>query len=1204
MSFNRPIRRGGSGAAAVLRDVTDYGERMDATRELRSLGERAGLDEAVALSGAVFQPHGGMGLQWHAAEGLGELGIAAGAAGGTALARTLSLKGPDSDPYMRMGAAVSLGKVREAAFGAGSYALSSAVVEDNDVYVRRNAAASLGNVGGQTAGVLGAAALSKALKVDSDVNVRCHAADSLGKLGAGATNAGTAALRMALETDVDMGVRLHAARAMGRIGYVIGVDGALGLIKAYRTDKACVVRENARNAIDTVCASAITLLHGEKSHSFLRGQAALVIGQLGEFAGIHAVETLAVATVREQDKYVRRRAVESLGKLDAATCGNLGVLALCRASKKDKDIYVKIQAEELLVRMRGQNAELTDYGDAPQQLQELLGDDLPYNPRLTPEEEEAVAREFAKAKAKAEAEAAAEAAAAAAAAKAAAEEKARQEAQEREAAEKAAREREAFERAEQERLEKERAEKERSERKRALKQATKNAAAMSRAAARLAARKPAGASGPCTAERSKDGVGVKPTDHSMVPSDVAWVESAESDFEWDGLSPIAAPEENSIEAERAAAVFRKFARDGKMAREHLSKTLRLIGHHHMIEGWMQELVDKTCEGPSSLDFVCFTNVLGEYQRMLHAFMKDKFNDADPSNSGEIDAAGLTQVLGEIGICLPSGVVRCFIREVNGSIDGRIGPQAFRRVLDIMRYRAGLTRREFSYVRRRFTRCVEASDGMLSSVGVSACLQSLGYPVNSEVAKELMAHACIDTSRASFVEFLNMIRTYRGDEGVRIRRAVVNQDKNKNGVIDVDELPGLFADAGYMISSPSAVREAAAKCGLSEKSGLIFEDLCALLVHVRESAGFSADELHEVNEAFAHFDTSASSRLMALELESAMRWLGYPSNFDRVWIVLGELDIDYSAEIDEVQFLRVVAKHRNEEFNAVRSHLLKASGEDNQNETLTADASPLLREALCCNLAKVDFSSLLASLGFASPESADAGAGRKLALEASRCPVSVEVDVWRCAALVCRYREAVRAEHRANWGFTAEDVATLREKYTHCSDYASGEGVRVDERLTALLAEFLPSVKKYKVSRDALNSITEDADKNGDTHIDFREFLRLAHFIRDCTSRHSLRKQQRAMMRRAFSCEEFKQLRHAFRTCDVNDDGFLSHEKVLEMGISIFSKEVANGTEQELKALVSELDTESSSSIDFPEFLELVTLAKRRPLTKDNSPLAT
>lgn len=262
------------------------------------------------------------------------------------LCRTLLSR--QSDPFVRLGAAGSLGKLQSAAGQPGVNALTTALRQDRDLNVRRRSAASLGQLA-PVAGSDAVATLAHVVSTETDTQLKWRAIESIGLFGEVAGDRGVSALIASLR-DADVGVRLRAAGALASVGEVAGSDGVEALLTAYRSDRSHSVREQAKKSLVCLRDSAAETLNSSL-HDYQRGRAAWILGEMGEEAGQVALESLVVAAIHEPLSYVRRRVIEALGRM--GTEGGCLIFTALHRARGDPDDYIQVKVAHVLETLSG-----------------------------------------------------------------------------------------------------------------------------------------------------------------------------------------------------------------------------------------------------------------------------------------------------------------------------------------------------------------------------------------------------------------------------------------------------------------------------------------------------------------------------------------------------------------------------------------------------------------------------------------------------------------------------------------------------------------------------------------------------------------------------------------------------------------------------------------------------------------------------------
>lgn len=1105
--------------AAKLRWDPHLHRRWQATGEIAALGDHAGEEGPDALSELVLADYRTIdcvGMQLKGIHSLGILGEHATRLGAKSLSRTLLQRGPDSNIYMRMGAAGALAFMPDAADELGVYALAKAVTDDCDLAVRRNAARSLGTLacasaGGEEGRTLGACALARALKEDPDLEVRMYAVAALENLGEHATGAGAVALVLALEADKSTEIRWRAARALGAMGYMVTPPGAAALVKAAQ-DTVILVREHATTSVGRVRAEALTALSSASRDAFHRGQAAWILGELGTSAEAAGVKGLVDSVRADGDRHVRRRAVEALGKL-GDFAGELGSAALLYAALHDDDIYVQVKAEEL--------TGLVDESTKARLL-ELLG---PLNLNV----ERPGAAENLREKA----------------------EKAEKEAQEKAAAEAAA---EAAANAEAVRKEEE-------ERQRKL--AEEAAAEAERETIRLLAEAEAKLKADAEAAIVASTLALKTAEQATVEETFG---DGGSDYEWDGFGDALVGDDAGDPAGDPSLVltsFKKYAVDGDLNKSQICDALKQLGYRTPNEKWINEIIEQHLQGREVLDCEDYKTLIAMYSKSQGGRLLELFEEADADSSGLVDHDELAALLDSLGITPATGVVPALLKEVTGSSKGQVTLEHFRKIDTIIRARQGFTRAECKRLRTTYTRFSEGATAIVSNK-VKACLNWLGFAAEDDVLAELMESDTLEGTEATFPEFLSIIRKYREDEAERILAAVEGQDEDGDRLISHRELPAVLLQVGYVVSSKAVVEEAAEFYGLKDKAELSFEDLCAVLERVRVGEGFSGSELKDVKDSFRKY-CHGSDEIIGSDLENALLWMGYPVTFQDVQEILDDYDVDDSGLLNEMEFLKVVAHYRTNDFTRVR----KAVGDGTVDQLLAEMEEDLERrgaldEKVSCP-ARVHFTRHLSDYGLVA--------------------LGTKLDYWQLAEIVSSYRSSVRADLRRHSGFTPDEVIDLRKAFKEHDPEETGK--IVSKMLRVLLNTLMPNGESSYESHERTRNMLEEADPTGTGLFDEVGFLRLMRAASNERSRENLEKERKALKATGFSSFERREFRKVYNKYDKDGSGEIDATELREIVSAVFPGANGRQAEKKVNEYLRQYDEDGGARFDFPEFLKMM-----------------
>eukprot|EP00931_Biecheleriopsis_adriatica_P061048 TRINITY_DN36691_c0_g1_i1.p1 TRINITY_DN36691_c0_g1~~TRINITY_DN36691_c0_g1_i1.p1 ORF type:complete len:1182 (-),score=270.57 TRINITY_DN36691_c0_g1_i1:36-3404(-) len=1094
---------------------------------------------ASVLTDAIMRPDIDSGVRWNASKSIGTLGEDAGNATALYLAKALMQRKPGqlaSDPYLRSGLAHTLGNMASASQGSGSLALARALMDDRDPNVRRQAAASLGNLGAFIAGKHGAFALGKALVVDPQPRVRSVCAEALGAFKEGAGKDGADGLIKSLHDDPDVNVRWRCAVALGMLGYSAGEQGAEALLKhAAPEEKSLAVKEQSEHALFSLRDGCVKFLDGHH-HPYLRGQAAWVIGKLGRAAEQKGVEALVATLFRpSEEKYMRRRAAEGLGKL-GADAGCLGALALKRAAQEDRDVYIQWQAGELFGELPLQTQALADAPEAVQELEVLKENDavkqaeikkaregqplVRWEIELEPIVTEPVAE--------------------------VAEEPAPVEEQVSppppppppEVSISEAVNEEAF---------------------------------------------------PEESSSLKDAPAAEPelTHEAQEEKIVTVPEPDDPEKKLVEDSPV-------IDTARSREIFARFAIEGVVSREDLSEALELLGHEGVNSEWVDAIISGQMNDRSFLDNYDFGKFLAEYEAVHWDFVRQKFAEADTDGSGLVSAEELAEVIRRLGMTPVTGVVEQLIAEVCGPRVTQVNFHKFARLLGIFRHRFGFTRDEYTAIMTAFRRHDRDRDGKLGSLDLRSCLYWLGFDITLQEAAQ-----CIHGVRTSGghkrkedatgeqeehlvvdYEVAKIVRAIREKEAQEVISYMLRMkgEADTLGVdgaaraIDAADLPTVLMDLHVTLASPQVVHEALESYGIAAKEQLTVEDIMPVLWFIRRCQGFNRAEMDQAQRLFQKADEDGSEGMAGAELEKAIRSLGFPVTLDEIQEQLDEWDLDETGELDFMEFLKLLANYKQKELGSVLAAMQKGTNQ----------------KPAAVHLAQGELPSVLLKVGHCPLREESQVLSSCLDPEVAQG----RLDFWGFVGKVDEYRNEINSQIRKNQGYTEVEVAQLKEKFD--SYDPEHTGVIAKKRLRQLLLDLVPAAERSQEGRNQMAEIVKESDADASGSIDFEEFIVLSRLVSNRWSKEKLNKEQRAVRDTKFSLRELKEFRKVYRAYDMNESGDLSFPELQQMiaGIVDLAKGVAG--ESQLQEIFRMFDENNDDMLDFSEFIRVI-----RKLLDDN-----
>merc|ERR1712232_998208 len=185
---------------------------------------------------------------------------------------------------------------------------------------------------------------------------------------------------------------------------------------------------------------------------------------------------------------------------------------------------------------------------------------------------------------------------------------------------------------------------------------------------------------------------------------------------------------------------------------------------------------------------------------------------------------------------------------------------------------------------------------------------------------------------------------------------------------------------------------------------------------RNREGFSQIESKEISNTFERFADPETGEVDVRQAGGALRWLGYPSNYEALQHAISKVDVDCSGQLNEPEMKKLVRIYHAQEVDFVRevfeSHDIKGIGILNPVQA---------REAFACIDACANEEQFLTL----RVREIEAAGGNGLNLAAFIGAVEV-------------LRTLARKSSRDNYGFSQEEVMQYRAMFQRYDADHSGE----------------------------------------------------------------------------------------------------------------------------------------------------------------------
>jgi len=642
------------------------------------------------------------------------------------------------------------------------------------------------------------------------------------------------------------------------------------------------------------------------------------------------------------------------------------------------------------------------------------------------------------------------------------------------------------------------------------------------------------------------------------------------------------PQSFELDLARINDLFKTLSVDGEVSRQNLAEALKMLGHEHVNQEWVDAIVAGALNNREFLDNYDFTKFLEQYEAMHWNYVRQKFTEADVDGSGKVDAEELSTLFRKSGYTPVRGVVPKLIAEICGARAHDVSFNRFARILNVLRHRYGFTADEYAEIVASFRRHDRDRDGFLAALDLRSCLSWLGFDISLEETSELISAVSPKQGEQTEpmvhdFEVVRIVRMVREAEARKVLDAMRELNGNDEDtapdmpdrvtIINQEDLPAVLTDLQVQMASPLVVHEIIEDLGLLHHSVLTVEDIMPLLWSIRKCQGFSREEFAEAKALFEKNDIDGSHGMAGAELEAAVRSLGYPVVFEDVQDQLDAWDIDDTGELDFIEFLKVLSHYRKQELKSILKSMMHGQDRLGRRVSMSTKTLP-------------ELPSILLGAGYAPLREQSTTLSR-----ATKDSSSESIGIWKFSDLISEYRKEINMEIRRNQGYTAQQVEELREAFRQFDTNQNGTIERKELRLLILRVE--PRAEHSTEGHAQMAAIVKESDANESASIDFQEFLTFMRLVTERCSREKLAKEQKAAKETNFSVRELKQFRKVYKGFDTDTSGDMNFKELQHMIATIVASADGSKAERSLHEIFEMFDGNKDQKLDFPEFLHVM-----------------
>jgi len=619
--------------------------------------------------------------------------------------------------------------------------------------------------------------------------------------------------------------------------------------------------------------------------------------------------------------------------------------------------------------------------------------------------------------------------------------------------------------------------------------------------------------------------------------------------------------------------------------------LGLLGFADAPQQWVKEVFGR-CTKYTTLDAEQFESFVRGYKKRTAQAFAEAFKSRKSDKEGKVDIADLVELLRVLGKNTRKYVAVGVIKEVDRQSLGCLDVNEFHKVMDIIRFREGFSKREYDALLDVFHK-FEDTSGEVDVAELYLLLEYVDRFCDLDSLAEIVREVDIDGGGTfSPREYLLAMRRLREVSDERIRQAMVafclddqvserdaadgSPGGSGNGGIDHLVVPvGDFRSLLHLLGlfpDQDAVVEAAAEAGIGLEEGTLdFGDICHLLEVLSAHEELSRADIGSARETFLHFATPEDGLLPAHEIDIALRWMGFQISFEMRELLFSQVDIKGRGKLDAEEFLKLVRMSRALDIQQMVDVFRKFD---------KIGKGVLAKEAAQQAFKSIQFFDGRGDLP--KPSTMD--------LQGSL------VDLGSFVQSGTKLKQNSRRFFRDNEGFSHREIQELKSRFGQLDTH--GTEVIDHGQTMELILSICPELTAAPLPGEEIPNLQEliqEADDDGSNTLDLQDFLGVMRKVFVICDARRVIKARKAIEESGFSRHEVREFRQLFLKHDKDVKGVLTLTQIQEM-LAIIQPTGSKNTDVHLELCVafkgfgekqqgSQGNTASKQGkLDFPEFL--------------------
>ncbi|XP_037948978.1 uncharacterized protein LOC119680298 [Teleopsis dalmanni] len=421
--------------------------------------------------------------------------------------------------------------------------------------------------------------------------------------------------------------------------------------------------------------------------------------------------------------------------------------------------------------------------------------------------------------------------------------------------------------------------------------------------------------------------------------------------------------------------------------------------------------------------------------------------------------------------------------------------------------------------------------------------------------------------------MRSVGIYRNED--QLRKMIDEVDIDGDGVVDFTEFLMLMARFSKETGSPKSILKAKAAA---------VNTFIDSIPKTKQTDRFTKEQIGKYKKAFMKFDRDHDGNISAKELETILNFLGSPTTGVKLLEMFEVADIDNNGTIDFSEFLNLMSQllkkapkttrltpNQVAEFREAFKHFDKNGDGKIDPEELEivmrslnikktkAQLQDIFNEVDLDGNGTIDFSEFLILMSRQIKES----------WKSKTVPDKKTAGVKRFVKIIT---EAKKADH-----LTTQQVYNIRKAFTKFD--SNRKGSITEKEFEGVMQTF-----GTKLTETQLLYLFREYDLDGNGEINFSELLHLMSKL----IKGDIKDNIPARMADRLNPEQISEYRDIFKVFDKDGNGYITAKELKDVMESLG----ANVTQTQLQELIQEVDLDGNGTIDFSEFLILMSRQKK------------